>query len=64
MILHDWNDEDAIRILQNAAATLPPSGGRVMIMETVLDEPGAGGAMGAFKSLMDMNMVRRACVCV
>ncbi|MFC0112035.1 methyltransferase [Kibdelosporangium aridum] len=51
-ILHDWNDEDCLKILRNCRQSLHP-GGRVAIVEIVLGEatdPGIG-------ALMDMNML-------
>jgi len=43
-VLHDWADEDAVRLLKRAREALPESG-RVYIVEMVLDEAGFGGAM-------------------
>ncbi|GAA5125534.1 methyltransferase [Pseudonocardia adelaidensis] len=50
-ILHDWSDEENVRILRNCRESLNP-GGRLVIVEIVLGEtsdPGIG-------ALMDMNM--------
>jgi SAM-dependent methyltransferase len=43
-VLHDWDDEDAARILANAHAALRP-GGRVLILELLLDEQEHGGGL-------------------
>lgn len=43
-VLHDWDDEDAVRILANARAALRP-GGRVLILELLLDDQGYGGGL-------------------
>lgn len=41
-ILHDWDDERSLRILQHLAAALEVAGpeGRLIVMDTVLPEPG------------------------
>lgn len=51
-VLHDWPDADAVRILTNCRAALPP-GGRVVVIEAVIepgDEPG-------FAKLLDLEML-------
>lgn len=51
-ILHDWDDERAIKILENCRAAMAP-GGRLAVVEILvgeLDDPGPG-------ALMDMNML-------
>jgi O-methyltransferase/methyltransferase family protein len=51
-ILHDWDDERAIKILENCRAAMAP-GGRIAVIEILvgeLDDPGPG-------ALMDMNML-------
>jgi len=37
-ILHDWNDEDCVTILKNCFKALPSSGGKVIVMESVLPD--------------------------
>ena len=40
-ILHDWSDEDCGRILENVRGSLPAgSGGRVVIVESFVPNPG------------------------
>jgi len=34
--LHDWNDEECVTILRNCFKALPTSGGKVIIVESVL----------------------------
>ncbi|GAB7350134.1 hypothetical protein MBLNU459_g0806t2 [Dothideomycetes sp. NU459] len=41
MILHDWPDEDAIKILQNIVAVMQQGQSRLLIMDTVLPAPGS-----------------------
>jgi hypothetical protein len=36
-VLHDWSDEDAVRILQACSAALPRTG-RVLVAESVVDD--------------------------
>jgi hypothetical protein len=38
MVLHDWSDEIAVRILRNAVAALQPRG-RVLVVDSVLEPP-------------------------
>jgi SAM-dependent methyltransferase len=51
-VLHDWGDDDAIRILQNCRRALRP-GGRVAVIEQLLGNVGAP----AFAPLMDLTMM-------
>ena len=51
-ILHDWNDEEAVRILQRCREAMRP-GGRVIVIEMLLGEIGEPG----LAPLMDLNMM-------
>lgn len=51
-ILHDWPDEECVRILRNCAAALSP-GGVVLVVELVLGRPGHE----ADAALSDLNML-------
>jgi C-methyltransferase len=51
-ILHDWNDEDAIRILRNCRRVLPECG-RLLVVEAIVPPPGARG----FAKLLDLEML-------
>ena len=51
-ILHDWDDERAITILQRCRDAMIP-GGKVAIVEMVVGEPSDPG----FGALMDINML-------
>jgi SAM-dependent methyltransferase len=53
MIVHDWDDERSIAILKNVREAIRP-GGRLLIMESVVDP--ASGA-GAPAKLLDVNML-------
>jgi SAM-dependent methyltransferase len=51
-IIHDWSDDDCIRILRNCAAALVP-GGRICVVETVLRP----GQYGSFVQPTDLLML-------
>ena len=40
MIIHDWPDTDAVKILRNLKHALKKPGARIIIMDTVLPQPG------------------------
>lgn len=51
-VLHDWNDEECVRLLKNGRAALAP-GGRLLVVEMLVpEEPGPG-----LVTLMDLNML-------
>ncbi|MFW6691848.1 methyltransferase [Streptomyces sp. MAR4 CNX-425] len=54
-VLHDWDDDSAVRILENCRDSLTP-GGRVLIAELIVDRPGEPG----LPPLMDLNMMALA----
>lgn len=43
-VLHDWDDDDALRILRRAREAICP-GGQIVILELVLADEGAGGGL-------------------
>lgn len=51
VVLHDWNDDACLAILQNCRRTINP-GGRIVVAEMLIGEIGAPG----FAPLMDMPM--------
>jgi len=51
-ILHDWNDEECVRLLTNCRASLEP-GGRLLVVEMLVPE----AAGPDFVTLMDLNML-------
>jgi len=51
-VIHDWNDEESVTILQHCARQMQPDG-RVLIIEFVLGEPGPGSSFGWWN---DLNM--------
>ncbi|MGY0071329.1 methyltransferase [Streptomyces sp. QTS137] len=51
-VLHDWDDDSCVRILRNCREALGP-GGRVLVMELLVDKVGSPG----LEPLMDLNMM-------
>jgi predicted O-methyltransferase YrrM len=51
-IIHDWDDDDSVKILSRVAAVLP-AGGRVVLVEAVL--PPAG--VPSFGKILDLEML-------
>ncbi|MFI6345445.1 methyltransferase [Streptomyces sp. NPDC050560] len=52
-VLHDWDDESAVRLLRNCRDALNP-GGRILVTELVI---GSEEAAGGLPTLMDLNML-------
>jgi hypothetical protein len=53
-ILHDWDDDRAVRILANCRRAMGPAG-RLLLIETVL-RPDGGPALGTFLDLVMLVM--------
>lgn len=53
MIMHDWDDDQAVTILRNCRAAAP-AGGRAVVVDTVV---GNVGSRGDFSALADMVML-------
>ncbi|XP_048492042.1 (R,S)-reticuline 7-O-methyltransferase isoform X3 [Beta vulgaris subsp. vulgaris] len=45
-ILHDWNDEDCIKILKNCRKAIPEKTGKLILFETLLHQEGAESMEG------------------
>lgn len=59
MIIHDWPDVEAMKILTNLKAALKKPGARIIIMDTVLPEPGSIPALEERKlRVRDLTMVQ------
>ena len=41
-ILHDWTDEDCVKILKNCRKAIPEKGGKIIIVDVVLEPEGNG----------------------
>ena len=52
MILHDWNDDECVRILENIAAAAAP-GARLFVVEHIIPDPGTPH----FAKLFDVHMM-------
>ena len=59
-VLHDWNDEDCVRILTQCKKAIvseeKPSGGKVIIIDTVVGSP-ADDVMFLAQVTFDLNML-------
>lgn len=56
-IIHDWNDDDATKILRKVRDVIP-SNGRLIVFDRVLPERITAGDVGLqFGTLMDLNML-------
>lgn len=56
-IIHDWNDERCVRILQNCHRVLTP-GARLLLIDRVMPEKLEPGGGDRFVVLDDLNMLR------
>jgi SAM-dependent methyltransferase len=56
-IIHDWNDERCVRILQNCHRVLKP-GARLMLIDKAIPEKLEPGGSDLFVFLDDLNMLR------
>ena len=56
-IIHDWNDERCVRILENCHRVLKP-GARLMLLDKVIPEQLEPGGSDLFVYLDDLNMLR------
>jgi SAM-dependent methyltransferase len=52
VVLHDWNDEQALAILRNCRAAVAP-GGRLLVMERIIGTPNIAPA----EKFADLNMM-------
>jgi SAM-dependent methyltransferase len=52
-VLHDWDDENCVRILKNCRRALPPDG-RLLVIDAVIGDEKGGGT---FAKLLDVQML-------
>ncbi|CAL9014012.1 unnamed protein product [Prunus brigantina] len=55
-IMHDWNDCDCIKILKNCRKAIPERGGKIMIVDIVL-EPSGNGVLDDTRLVFDLVMI-------
>ncbi|KAG5521950.1 hypothetical protein RHGRI_034241 [Rhododendron griersonianum] len=55
-ILHDWSDEDCIRILRKCQKAIPKKTGKVLILDVVL-QPGGDGLFDEVGMIFDILML-------
>ncbi|KAI4318660.1 hypothetical protein MLD38_032336 [Melastoma candidum] len=59
-VLHDWSDNDCIRILKNCSDAVPKDKGKVIIVEAVIEEDeeeGEGDGLRGVRLTLDMVMM-------
>ncbi|XP_009343397.2 xanthohumol 4-O-methyltransferase [Pyrus x bretschneideri] len=55
-IMHNWNDEQCIKILKNCCKAIPEKTGKIIIVDGVL-EPDGGGLQDSFVQRYDLTMM-------
>lgn len=55
-ILHDWGDEDCVKILKKCKEAVPEEGGKVIIVDIVLD-PKSSHPLTHMRMCMDLDML-------
>ncbi|KAE8654351.1 heterodimeric geranylgeranyl pyrophosphate synthase small subunit [Hibiscus syriacus] len=56
-VLHDWNDEECIKILKKSREAIPKSKGKVIIVEAVVEEDNKSDELGFVRLMLDMVMM-------
>ncbi|XP_038888743.1 acetylserotonin O-methyltransferase-like [Benincasa hispida] len=56
-VLHDWDDEECIKILKNVKEAIPKKTGKVIIVEVVIDENEKISQLSDIRLMMDMIMM-------
>ncbi|KAF5177719.1 O-methyltransferase [Thalictrum thalictroides] len=56
LILHDWNDEDSIKILKQCRKSIPKDGGKVIIVDVALDED-SDHELSSTRLILDIDML-------
>lgn len=56
-MLHDWGDEDCIRILKNCKKAIPEDKGKVILVEAVVEEEDRSRGVNDVRLMLDMVMM-------
>ncbi|OMO91940.1 O-methyltransferase, family 2 [Corchorus olitorius] len=56
-VLHDWDDEECIRILKKCREAIPKEKGKVIIVEAVLEEANQDDKLDFVRLMLDMVMM-------
>ncbi|XP_038887354.1 acetylserotonin O-methyltransferase-like isoform X1 [Benincasa hispida] len=56
-ILHDWNDEECIKILKRCKEAIPKSGGKVIIVEAIIEEKSENKKVSDVGLMFDLVMM-------
>ncbi|PPD84758.1 hypothetical protein GOBAR_DD18295 [Gossypium barbadense] len=56
-ILHDWDDEECIKILKKCREAIPEDKGKVIIVEAVLEEDKEGDELGGVGLMLDTALM-------
>ncbi|KAB2088108.1 hypothetical protein ES319_A04G152100v1 [Gossypium barbadense] len=56
-VLHDWDDEECIKILKKCREAIPEDKGKVIIVEAVLEEDKEGNELGVVGLMLDTRMM-------
>ena len=56
-MLHDWGDEDCIRIVRNCKEAIPEDKGKVIIVEAVIVEEDRSRGLSDVRLMVDMVMM-------
>lgn len=59
-ILHAWDDEDCIKILKNCREAIPENRGKVIIIDSVIDEKEENKLVSDVRLTLDIMMMTRS----
>ncbi|XP_051151755.1 acetylserotonin O-methyltransferase-like [Andrographis paniculata] len=59
-VLHDWGDEECVKILKNCKESIPKETGKVIIVETVVDHGNLKNTFEEYHLAIDMEMLSQS----